>query len=162
MILLKIGSSTDIKGKSPLEAYKDCIAIKEMMFSVGRYIEHTSAQAQRQTNIAYNSELVLVKDSDMSSPYLWLESIKGVAHDYAYLYIFQTAGQGDDAVPFLTLQMQGAIISQYSARSRDARPEEHFQINFTGMKYDYVDFDGEKTKTSVGTSWNFWKHVEKL
>ncbi|CAI2398721.1 Hemolysin-coregulated protein (uncharacterized) [Serratia proteamaculans] len=159
-IILKFGEKNDIKGKCKIVGFEDCININKIGFDTGRFIDSTNDQ--RNPGVASHSEISLEKISDMASPCLWLDAIKGVAHEKAYIYITQTAGNGNDNDPYIVLTLNDAIVSSYDLLSTGDRPTEHFNLSFTAMNFSYKDVNGAMKEVKEEKCWDYVQKKETI
>ena len=155
MILLKF--ATEIKGNSKVKDHEGWIQFNDMLLSSGRHIHVTNSE--RETGQPNVSELILIKDGDISSPNLFLQSLTGKTLGDATVHLIQTAGEDNTNQVFMELKLADAIVSGYSAKSSGDRPTENIQINFTKIEYAYTEFTGKEKTPEVRKKWDLLKHA---
>lgn len=152
MILLKFG--TEIKGTSKIDGHTDWIQLDSVQFGVGRAISSIMGGGDRETSNPSFSEVTCTKPTDVASPELFMQAICGKSLGKAELHFLNTGGSDKKQQVYLTVELEGAMISGYSASSGGDRPSESLSINFTKISYKYDTFDGEKIKTGTPKKWD--------
>lgn len=152
MILLKF--STAIKGTSTVSGHTDWITIDAIQMGVGRAISVSGGGTDRDTSNPSFSEISLTKATDIASADLFMQAVCGKSLGKAEIHFIQTGGSDKKEQVFLTLELDGPIISSYSASSGGERPSEQFTINFTKISYKYDSFTGDKVVTGTAKKWD--------
>jgi type VI secretion system secreted protein Hcp len=152
MILLKF--ATQIKGTSTVSGHTDWITIDSLQMGVGRSISTSGGGKDRDTSNPSFSEITLAKATDIASADLFMQAVCGKSLGVAEIHFIQTGGSDKKQQVFLTLQLEGAIISSYSASSGGERPSETFSINFTKISYKYDSFSGDTVTTGTPKKWD--------
>nr|WP_314539460.1 type VI secretion system tube protein Hcp [uncultured Massilia sp.] len=152
MILLKF--ATQIKGTSTVSGHTDWITIDALQMGVGRAISVSGGGKDRDTSNPSFSEITLTKATDIASADLFMQAVGGKSLGKAEIHFIQTGGTDKKQQVFLTLELDGAIISSYSASSNGERPSETFTINFTKISYKYDSFTGDSVVTGTPKKWD--------
>ncbi len=157
MILLKF--ATEIKGTSQVEAHKDWIELGSIQLGVGRAISNVGGSADRETSNPSFSELTCSKATDIASPELFMQAVCGKSLGKAEVHFLNTGGADKKQQVYLKIELEGAMISAYSASSGGDRPSESFGINFSKISYQYDSFDGSTVKTGTPKKWDLQKNA---
>ena len=152
MILLKF--STQIKGTSTVSGHADWITIDSLQMGVGRAISVSGGGTDRDTSNPSFSEISLSKATDIASADLFMQAVCGKSLGKAEIHFIQTGGADKKEQVFLTIELEGPIISSYSASSGGERPSETFSINFTKISYKYDSFTGDSVVTGTPKKWD--------
>jgi type VI secretion system secreted protein Hcp len=152
MILLKF--STQIKGTSTVSGHTDWITIDSLQMGVGRAISVSGGGSDRDTSNPSFSEISLSKATDIASADLFMQAVCGKSLGKAEIHFIQTGGSDKKQQVFLTIELEGPIISSYSASSSGERPSETFSINFTKISYKYDSFTGDSVVTGTPKKWD--------
>jgi type VI secretion system secreted protein Hcp len=152
MILLKF--STQIKGTSTVSGHTDWITIDSLQMGVGRAISVSGGGSDRDTSNPSFSEISLSKATDIASADLFMQAVCGKSLGKAEIHFIQTGGSDKKQQVFLTIELEGPIISSYSASSGGERPSETFSINFTKISYKYDSFTGDSVVTGTPKKWD--------
>jgi type VI secretion system secreted protein Hcp len=152
MILLKF--ATQIKGTSTVSGHTDWITIDAVQMGVGRAISVSGGGKDRDTSNPSFSEITLTKATDIASADLFMQAVCGKSLGKAEIHFLQTGGSDKKQQVFLTLELESAIISSYSASSGGERPTETFSINFTKISYKYDSFSGDTVTTGTPKKWD--------
>jgi type VI secretion system secreted protein Hcp len=152
MILLKF--ATQIKGTSTVSGHTDWITIDALQMGVGRAISVSGGGKDRDTSNPSFSEISLTKATDIASADLFMQAVCGKSLGKAEIHFIQTGGSDKKQQVFLTLELESAIISSYSASSGGERPTESFSINFTKISYKYDSFTGDNVVTGTPKKWD--------
>lgn len=152
MILLKF--STQIKGTSTVAGHTDWITIDSLQMGVGRAISISGGGTDRDTSNPSFSEISLTKATDIASADLFMQAVCGKSLGKAEIHFIQTGGSDKKQQVFLTIELEGPIISSYSASSGGERPNETFSINFTKISYKYDSFTGDSVVTGTPKKWD--------
>jgi len=152
MILLKF--STQIKGTSTVSGHTDWITIDSLQMGVGRAISVSGGGTDRDTSNPSFSEISLSKATDIASADLFMQAVCGKSLGKAEIHFIQTGGSDKKQQVFLTIELEGPIISSYSASSGGERPSETFSINFTKISYKYDSFTGDSVVTGTPKKWD--------
>lgn len=152
MILLNF--ATAIKGDSIVDSHTDWITISSLQMGVGRAISVSGGGKDRDTSNPSFSEITLTKSTDMSSADLFMQAVCGKSLGKAEIHFIQTGGSDKKNQVFLTIELEEAIISSYSASSGGDRPSESFSINFTKISYKYDAFSGDTITTGTAKKWD--------
>ena len=152
MILLKF--STQIKGTSTVSGHADWITIDSLQMGVGRAISVSGGGSDRDTSNPSFSEISLSKATDIASADLFMQAVCGKSLGKAEIHFIQTGGSDKKQQVFLTIELEGPIISSYSASSGGERPSETFSINFTKISYKYDSFTGDSVVTGTAKKWD--------
>jgi type VI secretion system secreted protein Hcp len=152
MILLKF--KTEIKGTSTVDGHKDWITVDAIQMGVGRAISVSGGGTDRDTSNPSFSEISLTKATDIASADLFMQAVCGKSLGSAEIHFMQTGGTDKKQQVFLTIELDGPIISSYSVSSGGERPSESFSINFTKISYKYDTFSGETVKTGTAKKWD--------
>ena len=152
MILLKF--ATQIKGTSTVSGHADWITIDAIQMGVGRAISVSGGGKDRDTSNPSFSEITLTKATDIASADLFMQAVCGKSLGKAEIHFLQTGGSDKKQQVFLTLELESAIISSYSASSGGERPTETFSINFTKISYKYDSFSGDTVTTGTPKKWD--------
>ena len=152
MILLKF--QTQIKGTSTVSGHADWITIDALQMGVGRAISVSGGGTDRDTSNPSFSEISLTKATDIASADLFMQAVCGKSLGKAEIHFIQTGGSDKKQQVFLTIELEGPIISSYSVGSGGERPSETFSINFTKISYKYDSFTGESVVTGTPKKWD--------
>jgi type VI secretion system secreted protein Hcp len=157
MILMNYGGK--IKGDSAYPDHKDWIQLSSCQFGVGRGIASSSGGSDRETGTPSVSEVVVTKNSDVSSVDLFVESAGG--KDPKLTTIDFCNVQGNKVNVYLQLELENTLISGYSVSSGGDRPTESLSLNFTKIKYKYTKFESGGGETPIGPKgWDLTTHQQ--
>ena len=157
MILLKF--ATEIKGTSKIAKHENWIELDSLQFGVGRAISNVGGSADRETSNPSFSEITCSKSTDKASPELFMQAIGGKSLGKAEFHFLNTGGIDKKEQVYLTIEVEGAMLSSYSASSGGDRPTESFSINFTKISYKYDTFTGDKIETGTAKKWDLQKNA---
>ena len=136
MILLKF--KKEIKGDSTQAGFEDQIKLLSTSFNAARSVSVSSGSAARETGTPQFSEISCMKDFDIASTDLFMQSVSGASLEEASLTYTQTDSEGNPEV-FLVVTLTDPIITSYSfSGSMGDKPSESFTINFTQIKVAYT------------------------
>lgn len=152
MILLKF--ATEIKGTSTVSGHTGWITIDSIKMGVGRAISVSGGGTDRDTSNPSFSEITFKKATDIASADLFMQAVCGKSLGKAQIHFIQTGGSEKKEQVFLTLELEGPIISSYMAESSGERPSEQFSINFTKISYKYDSFTGDTVVTGTPKKWD--------
>ena len=138
---------TGIDGDVSTTGHEKWIEFASFAFGVGRSIPMlVGKQTGRETSAPSLSEVNLIKEMDVSSPYLFQESLKGVAKK---VEVHMTKSGADKVETYLEYVLHDCLISGYSLSSGgDGKPTESISLAFTKIEMKYVVWGEDHTKTS--------------
>lgn len=139
MILVKFNK--EIKGTSSVEGHKDEIVFDSYSFNAARHV--TVQGDQRDIGQAYLSEFVLTKMSDVTSPELFISTLRAEQFKSATIALMRTAGNDSKPQKLVEFHLNDPIITGFSTQcSGDDRPMEQVTLNFSSIKYTYFNISG--------------------
>jgi type VI secretion system secreted protein Hcp len=103
--------------------------------------------------------LTCTKATDIASPELFMQAVCGKSLGKAEVHFLNTGGADVKQQVYLKIELDGAIVSSYSASSGGDRPSESFSLNFAKISYQYDAFDGSKVKTGTPKKWDLQKNA---
>ncbi|HSY29904.1 MAG TPA: type VI secretion system tube protein Hcp [Burkholderiaceae bacterium] len=157
MILLKF--ATAINGDSVVDGHEKWITIDSLQFGVGRAISASGGGADRETSNPSFSEFTLTKSTDIASADLFMQAVCGKSLGQAQIDFIQTGGADKKQQVYMTLLLEEAIVSAYSASSGGDRPHESLSLNFVKISYVYNAFSGGKVTTGTPKNWDLTKNA---
>jgi len=147
MILLNF--KTQIKGDSIIPKHDDWISVDSFQMGVGRMVSTSGRGTSRDTSDPSFSEVSISKSTDIASSDLFFQATCGKSLGLAEIHLLNTAGAGQDPNVYMKIELEDAIITNYSVSSTGDRPMESFSLNFTKITYQYDDFSGAKKLTGT-------------
>lgn len=136
------------------------IEVLEFEFSVSHVGSQPPGQP-RSVEAVIRSPLSIKKKVDSRSPKLFKACCRAEIFSEAKLKVFAT----NPTLPYVTYEMRGVHISQFSTSSSDHIPEETIQLTFDQMK---VTFDksgigtAQEGNTSTGTVDETWNWIMEI
>ena len=106
-----------------------------------------SGSGSRQASEPSVSEVTFSKSTSIDSGDLFFQGLCGTGVD-AEIHIINTQSKANK--PYFKITLKDAMISSYSVSSGGDRPSESFSLNFTKIKYQYDQYDGD-TLIAAGT-----------
>ena len=76
------------------------------------------------------SEIVITKYQDSSSPHLFTEALSGKQRKVTIDFV-----EKEQSAPYLSIELEGVLISGYSTSGGGAKPYESLSLNFTKITY---------------------------
>jgi type VI secretion system secreted protein Hcp len=136
-IYLKYAS---IKGPVTTEGFKDWIEVQSFQWGVSRSIGTAARNStSREHAEPVIAEITLTKQSDISSPKLFLDSVAGKLDSKVTIkFTTTTKGKVDT---FSTYDLEGAGIAHYHLSSGGDMPTESLSLNFTKISYTFIGMD---------------------
>jgi type VI secretion system secreted protein Hcp len=151
VILFKF--ATEIKGLSKVSAHEGWLNAESMSFGVGRSIpQPTGGSAKREPSPPSVSEVTFTRTADQASPELFAQACGGESLGTCTIHLLQVSGQ--DTKIFLTILLEEAMVSSYSASTSGDNPSESVSVNFTKISCQYDTFDGKKVVTGTPKKWD--------
>lgn len=140
------GISGDVTAKGH-EKWIDCGSLQ---WGVGRGIGSPVGRgAERESTAPSISELVVSKEMDAASPYIFLESCIGKTKKVDFHFVKTDGGQ---LVTYLEYKLTNALISGYSVSSGGEKPSESISFNFTKVEMKYTPQKGDANAGSPVTA----------
>ena len=124
-----------IPGEVTIAGYEKQIEVNSFQFGVGRGIGSAGGQSTRESSIASVSEIVVTKQTDGSSPKLFVASLTGTLDKKVKISFVRTA-QGSTQT-YMEYKLEGTGISGYSLSSGGDRPTESISFNFDKIEFKY-------------------------
>lgn len=151
MILFKF--ATEIKGLAKVSKHEGWLNADSMSFGVGRSIpQPTGGSAKREPSPPSLSEVTFSRAADQASPELFAQACGGESLGTCTIHLLQVSGQ--ETRVFLTILLEEAMVSSYSATSSGDNPGESVSVNFTKVSVQYDTFDGKKVVTGTPKKWD--------
>jgi type VI secretion system secreted protein Hcp len=136
-IYMKYGS---IKGPVTTEGFKDWIELHSFQWGAGRAIGSAARGSTSREHSEPNlSEVTVTKQTDVSSPKLFLESVAGKLDNKVTLK-FTTTTKGK-VETFLTYELTDCGLSAYTLSSGGEMPTESLRLNFTKISKTFEGLD---------------------
>lgn len=154
MILVKF-TAPEIKGQSHVDGHTDWIEVDSMHWGVGRAV--TFNGGKRDVNSPSVSEVTFSRASDIASPELFFQSCGGPGSGKCLIHVLQVVENRPQV--YLTIELEGALISNYSISSGGDRPSDSFSVNFTKISFQYDNYDGKKVTTGTAKKWDLAANV---
>jgi type VI secretion system secreted protein Hcp len=143
-------NSLAVKGDVTESGHVGWIELNSLQFGVGRGIASpTGGSADRESSAPSVSEIVVTKDSDISSQPLLNEALQGQGQ--TAIIDFTRTNQGA-LVVYLTITLTNTMISGWSMSSGGDRPSESVSLNFTVIEYKYTPMNPDNTMGSAMTT----------
>lgn len=140
-IYMKLGN---IKGNVTTKGHEEWINVDSFQFGVARGISTPVGNTKnREASAPSLSEVTLSKEMDQSSPYLFNESCVGKGLK-AMFHFCRTAA--DKLETYLEVELENALVSNYSVSSGGERPVETVTLNFTKIVMKYVPWKEDHAK----------------
>lgn len=125
----------DVPGEVTTEGYSKWIELNSFQFGIGRGVASAGGQSTRESSQASVSEIVVSKQTDGSSPKLFVESLTGELDNKVTIAMTRTAaGQTQTYMQYV---LEGCGISGYSVSSGGDRPTESISLNFDKIEFKY-------------------------
>jgi type VI secretion system secreted protein Hcp len=156
MILLNFEKK--INGSSTVDGHDKWIVCGTVDFDVGRSITRSGGGQDRDTSNPNFSEVKVTKPADTASAELFIQAACGKSLGKAEIHFVQTGGTDAKPQKFLTVELGGAIISNYKLHSEGERPTESFTINFNDISYQYDAFSGDAVTTGTAKKFDLMKN----
>src|SRR5262249_35607681 len=120
--------------------YDKQIECNSFQFGVGRGIPAPTvgAQADRESQAANVSEIILTKTMDKATPKLYTESLKGKGKEVEIVFV-----EGTESRKYLKYTLTNTLISSYTMSSGGERPSESLSLNFTEIMTEFFQRDAE-------------------
>jgi type VI secretion system secreted protein Hcp len=145
-IYMKYGN---IKGPVTTDGFKDWIEVGSFQWGSGRAIHSATGRTTSREHSAPNfSEVTVRKQTDLSSPKLFLESAAGKLNNKVILK-FTTTSKGDVAT-FLTYELTDCGLSGYAVTSDGDIPSESLRLNYTKIMTTFADPETGVSPETVG------------
>jgi type VI secretion system secreted protein Hcp len=139
----------NIKGPVTTEGFKDWIELHSFQWGAGRAIGSARGTFHSREHSAPSlSEVTVTKQTDLSSPKLFLESVAGKLDNKVTLK-FTTTSKGKTET-FLTYELTKAGLSGYSLSSSGDMPTESLRLNFTTITKTFADPAAGGSPETVG------------
>lgn len=152
MILLKF--KTEIKGDVTQAGFEDQIMLQATSFTAARAVAVSTGSAGRETGTPDFQEISCIKDFDIASTELFMQSVSGASLEEATLTFTQTDSDGNPQV-FLTITLGNPIITSYAHNgSPDQKPTESFTINYDKIVIAYTQCTGEAAVEASPKGWD--------
>lgn len=152
MILLKF--KKEIKGDSTQAGFEDQIKLLSTSFNATRMVSVASGSAARETGTPVFSEISCMKDFDIASTELFMQSVSGASLEEASLTYTQTDSEGNPQV-YLVVTLTDPIVTSYSfSGAMGDKPSESFTINYTKISVAYTQYTGESAVEASPKGWN--------
>ena len=140
-IYLKFGS---IKGSVTTKGHEEWLNVQSFQFGVARGIATPVGNAKnREASAPSLSEVTFTKEMDQSSPYLFNEGCVGKGLK-AVFHFCRTAG--NQLETYLEVELENALVSNYSVSSGGDRPSESISLNFTKILMKYIPWKEDHAK----------------
>lgn len=124
-----------IPGEVTTEGYSKWIELASFQFGVGRGIAAAGGQSTRESSQASVSEITVTKQTDGSSPKLFVEALAGTLDKKVTIAMTRTAaGKVQTYMQYIT---EGTGISGYSLSTGGDRPSESLSLNFDKIEFKY-------------------------
>jgi type VI secretion system secreted protein Hcp len=136
-IYMKYGS---IKGAVTTEGFKDWIELHSFQWGAGRAIGSAArGSTSREHSEPSLAEVSVTKQTDVSSPKLFLESVAGELNSKVTIK-FTTTTKGK-VETFLTYELTDCGLSGYALTSQGDMPTESLRLNFTTISKTFTGLD---------------------
>lgn len=142
-IYMKYGK---INGEATAKGHEKWIEVNSFQWGLGRGISSpVGGSTKREASAPSVSEITVSKVMDSTSPLFAQEGLIGKGEKCEFHFV--TTG-ADKLETYLTVVLEGAMLSGYSASSGGDRPSESLSINFTKIEYTYQGYkDGTPDST---------------
>jgi type VI secretion system secreted protein Hcp len=154
MILLSF--KTKIKGESDVVDHTEWIKLESASFNSSRPIDAGAVGKKRETGAPSFSSINCTKQVDISTVELFMQSICGKSLEEGYLHFIQTGGEKTDQV-YLKVTLADPVIESFGFAGSDPYSSENFTINFTKIKMQHIQFDGETKTEGSEKGWDITK-----
>jgi type VI secretion system secreted protein Hcp len=145
-IYMKYGS---IKGAVTTDGFKDWIELSSFQWAAGRAIHSATGHSHSREHSAPSfSEVTVRKQTDLSSPDLFLDSVAGKLNNTVTLK-FTTTNKGD-VETFLTYELTDCGLSGYALSSEGDMPTESLRLNYTKIAKTFSDPETGVAPKTVG------------
>lgn len=133
-----------VKGNVTAEGHKEWIAVTSFQFGVGRAVgSPTGGAKDREASAPNFSEIVVTKEMEQSSPYLFSESLLGKGKKVKIHLCRTSAGNLETYAEY---ELENTLISAYSASSGGDRPSESVSLNYTKIVFKYIPWKEDHAK----------------
>jgi type VI secretion system secreted protein Hcp len=151
VILFKF--ATEIKGLSKVTGHEGWLNADSMAFGVGRSIpQPTGGKSKREPSPPSVSEVTFSRAADQASPELFAQACGGESLGTCTIHLIQVSGS--ETRVYLTILLEEAMVSSFSASSGGDNPMESVSVNFTKVSVQYDTFDGKKVVTGTPKKWD--------
>jgi len=136
-IYMKMGK---IEGNVTAKGYEKLIECESAQFGTNRHVAMSVGSGkEREVSKPSISEIVLTKDTDKATPYLFQESVTGKAIDEVEIRFAKTS---NDAIEtYMSWILKDVLISSYSASGTggdsESEPMESLALAFTKFELKY-------------------------
>ena len=154
MILLSF--KTKIKGESDVVDHTEWIKLDSVSFGSSRPIDAGAVGKKRETGAPSFTSISCAKQVDISTVELFMQSICGKSLDEGYIHFIQTGGEKTDQV-YLKVTLAEPVIESFSFAGSDPYSSESFTINFTKIKMQHIQFDGDTKTEGSEKGWDITK-----
>lgn len=135
-----------IKGNVEADGHADWIECNSLQWGVGRAISSKVGTAKdREASAPSISEVVVTKEMDKATPYLFTEACVGKGKK-TQIHLVKT--DADKLESYMEYILSDTMISGYSVSSGGDRPTESISISFTKIEMKYVPWKDDHTKDS--------------
>jgi type VI secretion system secreted protein Hcp len=135
-----------IKGNVEADGHKDWIELGSLQWGVGRGIATaTGTSKDREASAPSISEVVVTKQLDLASPYIFSEACVGKSKPIV-IHLCKT--DATKLETYLEYTLTNSLISGYSVSSGGDRPTESISINFTKVEMKYIPWKDDHTMDS--------------
>lgn len=135
-----------IKGNVTAEGHKEWIHVTSYQFGVGRAVASpTGGGKDREASAPNFSEIVITKDMEQSSPYLFKESLTGKGKKCKIHFCRTSAGNLET---YAEVELENTLITSYSASSGGDRPTESIALNYSKVIFKYIPWKEDHAKDS--------------
>jgi type VI secretion system secreted protein Hcp len=127
------------KGDATEKKHNKWIKIHSVSFGSGRNVKsRTGRAADREAGTGYLGEIMINKDMDSSSVFLFKSTCAG--HGEKMEIHVTRAGSGDDKseIEYLKYVLEDALITGYSCSSTGGKPSETLTLNFSKITMTYA------------------------
>jgi type VI secretion system secreted protein Hcp len=135
-IYMKMGK---IEGNVTAQGYEKLIECDSAMLGVARFVNMSVGSGkEREVHAPQPIEVVITKNADKATPYMFGESLAGKAIDEVELKFVKTA---NDAIEtFMTWTLKDVLISSYNASGfgeSEGEPMESLMLAYTKVEMKY-------------------------
>lgn len=134
-----------IKGEATAAQYKDMITVLTMDFNVHREISsYTGTSMDREASATRLGDITITKLQDKASPDFFKEATIGKGKKATFFI----TKQGDEIEEIMKIELNDAMISNYSVSVSGDRPYESLTISYTEMTMTVTPTDDKNSVTA--------------
>lgn len=158
-IYIQFSGKYDIKGESRDADHKDWLEANGWNHAISQPKSATASTAGGHTaERCEHSDMVFLKDVDLTSPRLWEACSAGYTFDEITIDFMRA--DGDKRVKYLEIKLKNALISSVTPSIDDNGPKESIAVTYAAVQWTYTqqDIKGGSKGNKIG-KWSLAKNT---